>query len=86
VKKGEREFCHSEGVLCVDLHNAFHQDEEAGEHKDGNLKKNFKQNVSDVDCAYQDVVYYPFTKKSMKWTRKLVMLMGVMGLFEFCYL
>jgi hypothetical protein len=62
---------YSEGVLCVDLHNPFHQDEEAREHKDGSVQMSYKHNVLDVDCAQQDMVYFTLTKKSMKWTKKL---------------
>jgi hypothetical protein len=70
VKKGEREFSYSEGAVCVDLHNPFRQ-EKARERKDGNIQISYKHNVLDVDCARQDLVYFPLTKKSMKWTKKL---------------
>lgn len=56
MKKGEREFFYSEGVLCVDLHNPFHQDEEARELKDGNVQMGYKHNVLEVDCACQVLV------------------------------
>jgi hypothetical protein len=85
MKKGEREVSHSEGVLCVELHNPFHQDEEAGKHKDGNLKLNYKKDVSDVDYAYQDLVYYPFTRKSMNWTKKISDAHGDGGFVQSCY-
>jgi hypothetical protein len=71
VKKGESDFFYSEGVLCVDLHNLFHQDEEAREHKDGSVQMSYKHSVLDVDCAQQDLVYFALIKKSMKWTKKL---------------
>ena len=71
VKKGARDFFCSEGVLCVDLHSLFHQDEGAREREDGNVQMSYKYNVLDVDCARQDLVYFPLTKKSMKWTKKL---------------
>jgi len=44
-------------VSCVDLHNLFHQDEEAREHKDGNVQMSYKYIVLDVDCVHQDLVY-----------------------------
>jgi len=52
VKKGERELFYFEGVLCVDLHNLFHKDEKAREHKDGNIQMSYKHNVLDVYCAH----------------------------------
>lgn len=71
VKKGARDLFCSEGVLCVDLHSLFHQDEETREHEDGNVQISYKHDVLDVDCAHQDLVYFPLSKKSMKWTKKL---------------
>lgn len=70
VKKSERVFCYFEGVVYVDLHNPFRQ-EKAREHKDGNVQISYKHSVLDGDYACRDLVYFPLTKKSIKWTKKL---------------